>query len=154
MAYLAQIPPSAPGRGEGEVSVPAQPPPGAPAAPPGSGGAAGGGMNITMMLLMFAPMLLIIFLLNRSQSKKQKELESKLKKGDRVVTSSGLIGKITEMGTRYVKLEISPGVKIQMLKTAVQGLDSGEEPAAPAAKDSKDKKTEASDKDAAGETKK
>ena len=111
-------------------------------------------MNITMMLLMFAPMLLIIFLLNRSQSKKQKELESKLKKGDRVVASSGLIGKITEMGTRYVKLEISPGVKVQMLKTAIQGLDSGEEPAAPAAKDSKDTKTEASDKDAAGETKK
>jgi preprotein translocase subunit YajC len=96
-------------------------------------------MNITMMLIMFLPMLLVIFLLNRSQGKKQKELESKLKKGDRVVTSAGLIGKITEMGTRYAKLELAPGVKVTVLKSSIQGLDSGEEPV-PAAKDAKDTK--------------
>jgi preprotein translocase subunit YajC len=124
-------------------------------------------MNITMMLIMFLPMLLVIFLLNRSQGKKQRELESKLKKGDRVVTASGLIGKITEMGTKYVKLELAPGVKITMLKTAIQGLDAGEEPAPAAAKDKdkdppKDKeapkesgkKTEGSDKEPFSELKK
>jgi preprotein translocase subunit YajC len=105
----------------------------------GGGNGGGGGMNITMMLIMFLPMLLVIFLLNRSQGKKQKELESKLKKGDRVVTSSGLIGKIVEMGTRYAKLELAPGVKVTVLKSSIQGLDSGEEPAA-GAKDSKDSK--------------
>lgn len=94
-------------------------------------------MNITMMLIMFLPMLLVIFLLNRSQGKKQKELESKLKKGDRVVTGAGLIGKIAEMGTKYAKLELAPGVKITVLKSSIQGLDSGEEPAA-VAKDSKE----------------
>jgi len=109
-------------------------------------------MGIGMMLLMFAPMLLIIFLLNRSQSKKQKELESKLKKGDRIVTSSGMVGKIAEMGTKYVKIELAPGVKIQMLKTAIQGLDSGEEAAPAAAKDSKDK-SESSDKGSSSEKK-
>jgi preprotein translocase subunit YajC len=122
-------------------------------------------MNITMMLLMFLPMLLVIFLLNRSTSKKQKELESKLKKGDRVVTSSGMVGKLAEMGTKYVKLELAPGVKVTMLKSAVQGLDAGEEPA-PASKDvskepsketSKDSgkgKTEGSDKEPFSELKK
>jgi len=128
-------------------------------------------MNITMMLIMFLPMLLVIFLLNRSQGKKQKELESKLKKGDRVVTSAGLIGKIAEMGTRYAKLELAPGVKVTVLKSSIQGLDSGEEPVAGAkdggkdskeapkesAKDSKESgkgKTAGSDKEPFGELKK
>ena len=135
MELQPQIPQNAPGRGE--TVQPSQPPAGIPSTggPVGGGpGSGGGGMNITMMLLMFLPMLLVIFLLNRSTSKKQKELESKLKKGDRVVTSSGVVGKLAEMGTKYVKLELAPGVKITMLKSAVQGLDAGEE-AAPASKE-------------------
>ena len=43
-------------------------------------------MNITMMLIMFLPMLLVIFLLNRSQGKKQKDLESKLKRIDELLS--------------------------------------------------------------------
>jgi preprotein translocase subunit YajC len=139
MELQPQIPQNAPGRGE--TVQPSQPPPGAPSAggPLGGSSGSGGGMNMTMMLIMFLPMLLVIFLLNRSQGKKQKELESKLKKGDRVATSAGLIGKITEMGTKYAKLELAPGVKVTILKSSIQGLDSGEEPAA-AAKDAKDAK--------------
>jgi preprotein translocase subunit YajC len=150
LALELQSVPPAPGRGE--VSQPSQPPPGAP--PPASGqGQGGGGFGgMGMMLLMFVPMLLIIFLMNRSQSKKQKELEGKLKRGDRVLTASGLVGKIAEMGTRYVKIEVAPGVKVQMLKTSIQGLDSGEEPAA-ATKDADKAKGDGSDKDAPSDKK-
>lgn len=109
-------------------------------------------MSMTMMLLMFLPMLLVILFLNRSQSKKQREIESKLKKGDRVVTTGGLVGRIVELGTRYAKIEIAPGVKIQVLKSAIHGLDSGEEPST--SKDGGKSKTEASDKDASGNGKK
>jgi len=81
-----------------------------------------------MMLVMFLPMILIIFLLNRSQGKKQKELESKLKKGDRVITSGGMVGRIADISpnSRYVKLEVTSGVKLEILKTAIQGLDTGD----------------------------
>jgi preprotein translocase subunit YajC len=147
MELQPQTPQNAPGRGE--TVQPSQPPAGIPSAggPIGGGGSSsGGGMNVTMMLLMFLPMLLVIFLLNRSTSKKQRELESKLKKGDRVVTSSGMIGKISELGTKYVKLELAPGVKVTMLKTALQGLDAGEEPA-PASKDSPKDSAKDSSKD-------
>jgi preprotein translocase subunit YajC len=133
---LQNVPP-APGRGETlQPSQPSQPAPGAPPLGgdplPAGGGGAFGGMG--MMLVMFLPMLLIIFLLNRSQSKKQKQLESKLKKGDRVITSGGMIGKIADISplSRYVKLEISAGVKIEVLKTAIQGVDTGD--VAPAAR--------------------
>lgn len=123
---LQNVPP-APGRGE--AAQPTQPatgaPPGHEAPQPGAGGSFGG---IGMMLLMFLPMLAVIFLLNRSQSKKQKEMESKLKKGDRVVTASGMIGKLVEISneSKYVKIEITSGVKVEMLKTAIQGLDTGD----------------------------
>lgn len=93
-----------------------------------------------MMLIMFLPMILIIFFMNRSQSKKQKNLESMLKKGDRVITSGGMIGKIAEISanSRYVKLEITSGVRIEVLKTAIQGLDTGDV-ASLSSKDASDK---------------
>jgi preprotein translocase subunit YajC len=36
-----------------------------------------------------------------------------------------LIGKIIELGDRTAKLEIAPGVNVQMLKTAIEGVDGG-----------------------------
>lgn len=123
---LQDVPP-APGRGESRQ--PTQPVEGVPAdggPPPEGGSGPFGGMGL--MLIMFLPMILIIFFLNRSQSKKQRELEGKLKKGDRVITSGGMIGRIVEISpsSKYVKLEITSGVKIEILKTAIQGLDTGD----------------------------
>ena len=54
------------------------------------------------------------------------ELESKLKKGDRVVTQSGIIGKLIEVSDRTVRAEIAPGVNVTMLKSAVQGIEDSE----------------------------
>ena len=56
------------------------------------------------------------------------------------------LGITDEEMTKYAKIEIAPGVKVQMLKTAIQGLDSGEESAAPA-KDGGKEKTESSKDD-------
>ena len=100
-----------------------------------------------MLLVMALPLLLLVFM-TRNQSKKQKELEASLKVGDRVVTQSGLIGKILDMGERTAKVEIAPGVNVQMLKSAIQGPD-----VVPAAKDGDKSKDAAKDKDAAKEKK-
>jgi preprotein translocase subunit YajC len=87
---------------------------------------------------MLAPILLI-FMTMRGQTKKQKQIESSLKTGDTVVTQSGLIGKIIELSERTAKLEIAPGVNVRMLKSAIQGVDSGE-PKPSEAKDGKQEK--------------
>jgi preprotein translocase subunit YajC len=77
------------------------------------------------MLVAFLPLVLMLLWTSRSQQKKQKELESKLKKGDRVVTQSGLIGRLVEFGdARHVRVEIAPGVKVQMLRTAITGVEA------------------------------
>ncbi len=104
-----------------QPTVPVQGPP--PRGPSGQPPASGWGMT-GVMLVMFLPIILFLFFTNKSQQKKQKEMESKLKKGDRVVTQSGLVGKLVEMDqSRHVRIEIAPGVKVQMLKSAITGLD-------------------------------
>src|SRR5262245_45310497 len=117
-------PTTAPGRDSPTTpTAPAQPVPSAPAAPTGPGDGPMGGLS---MILIFLPMILLFFYMSRSQSKKQKDLEASLKAGDRVITQSGLVGRIVDMSETRVKLEIAPGVNVQMLKSALSGLDAGE----------------------------
>lgn len=78
------------------------------------------------MLLLFVPLFFLLFWMPRSQQKKQAAALAKLQKGDRVVTHSGMIGKLVEMGERTYKLEIAPGVKIDVLKSAIAGKDGAD----------------------------
>ena len=103
------------------------PAPGGGSSPPG--GAFGG----LFPLLLVVPMLLIMFFMQSRQQKKSKELLEGLKVGDQVVTQSGLVGKLTEKGDRYAKVEIAPGIKVKMLRTHLVGLDVGDDAAKAAA---------------------
>jgi preprotein translocase subunit YajC len=92
----------------------------------GAGGPLGSMGGILMPILIFVA---FYFFLIRPQQQKQKELESKLKVGDRVVTNSGLIGTLTKIGERRIELEIAKNVKITMLRSSVTGVDEGDAPA-------------------------
>ena len=86
---------------------------------------------MVLMLMFLLPFILFMFFSNRSQTKKQKDMESKLKKGDRVVTNSGLVGKLVDpIEGRHARIEIAPGVKVQVLRTSIAGLDVEEAPKA------------------------
>jgi preprotein translocase subunit YajC len=87
-----------------------------------------GGMWI--MLLMIAPLLLLMFWSSRSQAKKQEKVLSGLTKGDRVILQSGLVGKFVELSDKIAKIEISPGVKVDVLRTSILGKDGPEAQAA------------------------
>lgn len=106
-----------------------------------------------MSILLLALPLVLLFFMTRNQSKKQKELESSLKVGDRVVTQAGFIGKIMEMNERTAKVEIAPGVSVQMLKSAIQGPEPTADSKAPASKDAEKGKDAAKDKEASKEKK-
>ena len=78
--------------------------------------------------MSFLPMILIIvvfyFFMIRPQQKRQKELDkmrNDLKKGDRVVTTSGLYAKVVEVkeNDNCVVLEIADGVKATFDKSAI-----------------------------------
>jgi len=77
-------------------------------------------------LMTFLPMILIIavfyFFMIRPQMKKQKEVaafRNSLQKGDKVVTTGGIYGKILELKDNYVLLLIDDNVKIRVDKSAL-----------------------------------
>ncbi|KPL01602.1 MAG: hypothetical protein AMJ90_07450 [candidate division Zixibacteria bacterium SM23_73_2] len=94
------------------------------------GGQEGGG------LLVWLPWILIFvifyFLLIRPQQKRQKEhqrLLSTLKKGDKVVTNSGMFGTIVGINDKenIAVLKVAENVKIEFLKSSIAGKTGKEE---------------------------
>ena len=62
------------------------------------------------------------FLLIRPQQKRMKEHQAQIaavKKGDRVVTGGGVIGKVTKVGDTEVEIEIAPNVRVQAVKSTL-----------------------------------
>lgn len=68
----------------------------------------------------------MMFWSSRSQQKRHQKALAELKKGDLVLTQSGLRGKLVELGDRFAKIEIAPGTKVEVLKSAVLGKDGAE----------------------------
>jgi len=90
----------------------------APAAP-------GDSSKFTPMLMAAVFFVIFYFLLFRPQQKRAKEhqnLISKLATGDEVVTTGGILGKVTEVGDTFVTLEIADGVRIKVQKTQITQL--------------------------------
>jgi len=74
------------------------------------------------IVLMF---VLLYFMLIRPQMKRAKEhkaMTEALQKGEEVVTSGGVLGKITKVGEAYLTLEVASGVEVIVQKGAVQTL--------------------------------
>lgn len=89
------------------------------------GGEAPGG---TDMLMQFLPLILMFvifwFLLIRPQQKRakaHKQMLSELKRGDNVVTSSGIMGKILQIDEEVVIIE-SENSKLRISRAAIGGL--------------------------------
>jgi len=95
-----------------------------------------------LMPLLLVGMIAFIFWSSRSQQKKQDAAVAALKKGDRVVTQSGIVGRLVELEPKHVKVEIAPGVKVQMLRTSLVGRDADD------ASEKKEKAEPASEKKA------
>jgi preprotein translocase subunit YajC len=90
---------------------------------------------LTMILWMVLFVGLMYFLLIRPQKKQRQEHEkflSGLKKGDRVVTSGGILGTIKGITSTVVTLDLGEGVSMRVRKEGVTGLQT--EPAGEAAK--------------------
>jgi preprotein translocase subunit YajC len=96
-----------------------------PADPSGAGPS-----PFSMLLPLLGMLAIFYFLLIRPQQKRQKEMQKMigaLKKGDKVVTASGLIGSVAGLRDDIVVIKLADNVKVEMLKnaiTAVTGHDA------------------------------
>ena len=106
--------------------------------------AAGGDTNSMLMsLLPFALIFVIMyFLILRPQQKKVKdhaELVKNIRRGDTVVTSGGLVGKVTKVvDDDQIEFEISDGVRVRQMRQMISGVRAKGEPAKEKAEAAKD----------------
>jgi len=78
--------------------------------------------TLSMMAIIF---LIFYFLLIRPQQrqlKEQRKLLDSLQKGDNVVTTGGLYGRIIEVGEKVLTVEIAEKVKVKINRDAVAGV--------------------------------
>ncbi len=97
-----------------------------------TGQGAGGFSSLIPIILMF---VIFYFLLIRPQQKKTKEhreMITKLKKGDRIITSGGLHGRITAVGETTMTVEIADKVRVKVARSnvaqVVQSSSQSQEP--------------------------
>jgi preprotein translocase subunit YajC len=90
------------------------------------GNPAAGPGNLQDMLIQFAPILALLvlfyFLLIRPQqqrAKQHREAVEAIKRGDTVVLSSGLIGKVVRVEEAELGLEVAQGVTVKVVKSMV-----------------------------------
>jgi preprotein translocase subunit YajC len=75
--------------------------------------------NIFPLVLVF---LIFWFLMIRPQQRRMKEHQAQIaavKKGDRVVTGGGLIGKVTKVTDTEVEVELGQGVRVTAVKSTL-----------------------------------
>jgi len=91
----------------------------------------GAGNGLMQFLVLFAPLLLIwYFLIIRPQQRqraKVKEMLENLKTGDKVVTSGGVYGTVVGFKDTVVQLQVAPQVKLDVVRSAITGLQPSEE---------------------------
>ncbi|HTO28587.1 MAG TPA: preprotein translocase subunit YajC [Devosia sp.] len=93
-------------------------------------------MGATDLLIQFAPILLLVvifwFLIFRPQQKRlkaQQAMLSAIKRGDTVVTTGGIVGKVTKaVDGEDLEVEIATGVKVKLVRGMVADVRSKGEP--------------------------
>ncbi len=94
--------------------------------------AAGTVPNLITQLLFFLPLILIFyFLLIRPQqqrAKKHAEMIAAVKRGDTVVTSGGLIGKVNKVNDTEITLDLAENVRVRVIKAMVIEVRNKAEP--------------------------
>ena len=88
------------------------------------GGALGGG-GASQIIILVVFVAVFYFLLIRPQQKRMKDQQamlSRLANGDEVVTTGGILGRITEVNDTFVTLEIADGVRIKVQRSQIGQL--------------------------------
>ena len=88
----------------------------------GAAAGAGGGMSLLFLIGMFVIMYLFIIRPQVKRQKEHKKLVEALGKGDEVQTMGGLMGKITEVGDNFVKLEVAENTIVTVRRVSIEAV--------------------------------
>jgi preprotein translocase subunit YajC len=95
--------------------------------------AAGGGSDMLVSLLPFVLIFVIMyFLILRPQQRRVKqhqEMVKNVRRGDTIVTSGGMVGKVTKvMDDDHLEVEIADGVRVRQMRQMVSDVRAKGEP--------------------------
>ena len=95
----------------------------------GTGGAGTGGTLISLVpfVLIFIVFYFLLILPQQRRQKKLRTMLDALKKGDKVVTSGGIWGTVTNLGKDTVTLQVSDNTKVKIQRDHVARLRGDEE---------------------------
>ena len=85
------------------------------AAPQGGGGTS----FLFMMVIFFIIFYLMIIRPQSRQAKEHRKMLESLAKGDEVVTTGGMLGRINKIGDHFIALEVAPEVEVKVEKSAI-----------------------------------
>ena len=95
-------------------------------------GAAAAGPNL---ILQFAPILLIFVIMyflilrpNQVKQRQHREMVANLRRGDVVVTSGGLIGKVAKVEDTEARIELAEGVQVRVVRSSIAEVRTRGEP--------------------------
>ena len=86
--------------------------------------------NALPLVLVFVIFWVLMIRPQQRRLREHQAMIAAVKKGDRVVTGGGLLGRVTKVNEREVEVELAQGVKVQALKsTLTQVIDPTAKPA-------------------------
>lgn len=94
----------------------------------GSSAPSGGGMaSLIPFVLIFVVFYFLLIRPQQRQKKQHREMLVALKKGDRIVTSSGILGTVTNIHKNIVTLQLADNIKIKIKKDFISSQQAGED---------------------------
>lgn len=82
----------------------------------------GGGSFLIMMIIFFVIFYFLVIRPQMKQQKEHKQMVEALSKGDEVVTSGGMLGRINQVGDNFILLEVADGTEVKVQKNAVSAV--------------------------------
>jgi preprotein translocase subunit YajC len=82
-----------------------------------------------LLILLLVVMVLMPMRARSRQALRVREMQSSLRVGTEIMTTSGLYGRITRLGEQTVNLEIAPGVTVEWARAAIAEVRGPQEEA-------------------------
>ncbi|HAG26928.1 MAG: preprotein translocase subunit YajC [Paracoccaceae bacterium] len=102
-----------------------------PAFAQAAGGASSAFSSFVPLILIFAIMYFLMIRPQQKKAKQHKAMIDSLRRGDQVVTSGGVLGKVSKVSDDgIVEIEIAEGVKVRVMRATIAQVLNKTEPAA------------------------
>jgi len=76
-------------------------------------------MNIVSLVLFVGIFYFVLWFIQNKKTKKQLDVMNSLQQGDEVITTAGILGKISKIQDDFISLTIAPNVDIAIQKESI-----------------------------------